>query len=47
MTQEGWNLTPENEKGMTELFVFVFFLINFYWSIVALHCCVSFYYKAK
>ena len=24
-----------------------FFLINFYWSIVALHCCISFFCRAK
>ena len=27
--------------------MYILFLINFYWSIVALQCCVSFYYTAN
>ena len=31
----------------TYVFFYEFFKINFYWSIFALQCCVSFYYTAK
>ena len=28
-------------------FIYLFYEINFYWSIVALQCCISFYCRAK
>ena len=39
-------LTLLNDKGLSD-FRHLHFIINFYWSIVALQCCVSFYSTAK
>ena len=36
----------ELEEELVHQLLFSFFL-NFYWSIAALQCCVSFYYTAK